>query len=151
MTTALFNTLHHICIVVPDLDEAVTFYESVGIGSWQDFPSLEPFGHELKVPNEGDFFKLKYRFAQLGELQLQLCEPAEGDTPQRAFLEEHGPGVFHLGFTVPDVDEAEARGQELGLAVLLHGRLPNRNGFTYFDTADRGAGVVLQVRRSVAQ
>jgi hypothetical protein len=32
----------------------------------------------------------------------------------------------------------------------LRGRLPNRNGFTYSDTDDRGAGVILQARKSSA-
>ncbi len=144
----LFDELHHICIVVDDLDAAVAFYESVGIGPWQDFPSLEPFKHELEVPDVDDFMKLRYRFANLGNVQLQLCCPPPGDTPQRRFLDERGPGVFHLGFTVDDVDAAEERGRAAGIAPKLHGRLPNRNGFTYFDTDERGAGVILQVRRS---
>lgn len=46
------------------------------------------------------------------------------------------------------VDAAEVRGRAAGIAPKLHGRLPNRNGFTYFDTDERGAGVILQVRRS---
>jgi glycine/D-amino acid oxidase-like deaminating enzyme len=29
----------------------------------------------------------------------------------------------------------------------LRGRLPTRNGLTYFDTVDRGAGAILQVRK----
>ncbi len=45
---------------------------------------------------------LRYRCVNLENFQLQLCEPPEGDTPQRRFLETHGEGVFHLGFTVPN-------------------------------------------------
>ena len=145
--TTTFNTLHHICIVVEDMQKAVDFYESIGIGPWHPFPSLEPYRDDLDVPNLDDFMELEYRFADLGNVQLQLCAPPKGgDTVQRRFLDEHGQGVFHLGFSVDDVDAAEAHNRALGLQPKIRGRLPNRNGFTYFDTDDRGAGVILQVR-----
>lgn len=143
-----FSNLHHVCIVINDLDEAVEYYESLGIGPWTDFPSLEPFGHELEAPDSEAFFDLRYKFAPIGEgLQLQLCQPGKGRTPQRDFLESNGPGVFHLGFSVSDVDAAEEASTESGLDVLLHGRVPSRAGFTYFDTR-KDAGVVLQVRQA---
>jgi methylmalonyl-CoA/ethylmalonyl-CoA epimerase len=56
--------------------------------------------------------------------------------------------VFHLGFSVADVDAAEREGADLGLGVISRGRLLDRTGFTYFDTAQCGAGVTLEVRRS---
>lgn len=142
-----FRRFHHICIVVPDIDAAVRFYESVGIGPWQPFPSLEPYRHELLAPDPQAFMQLTYRYAAIGDIQLQLCEPSEGETPQWRYLEAHGSGVFHLGFAVDDVDKAEARGIELGLLPLLHGRLLDRSGFSYFDTSQAG-GVNLQVRQS---
>jgi catechol 2,3-dioxygenase-like lactoylglutathione lyase family enzyme len=149
MTQPLFDTLHHVCIVVPELDNAVAYYESLGIGPWQNFPSLDAFTHDLVgVPAE-DFLLLRYAYADLGNVQLQLCEPAEGDTPQWRFLSSHGQGVFHLGFSVPDVNAAEAQGAMLGLAPLIHGRTAVGRGFTYFDTRSAGAGVTLQVRSSV--
>jgi len=141
----LFDKLHHICIVVKDLDAATAYYESIGIGPWHDFPSLEPFRHELQAPDADAFVALKYRYADLGNVQFQLCEPPPGNTEQRRFLETHGEGVFHLGFSVKDANAAEARGQAMGLRTLLHGRKPDRSGFTYFDTRGQ-AGVVLQVR-----
>lgn len=132
--------------MVPDLDAAVRFYESIGVGPWTDFPSLEPYRHELTVPDADDFMRLRYRFASLGSVQLQLCQPPEGNTEQRRFLEQRGGGVFHLGFTVDGLDAAEAKGNALGMPTLMHGRLPDRSGFTYFDTRDE-AGVVLELRQ----
>ena len=32
MTDKIFDQLHHVCIVVENMDRAVTFYESIGIG-----------------------------------------------------------------------------------------------------------------------
>ena len=143
---SLFHSFHHVCIVVRDLDRAQAYYEGLGVGPWQNFPSLEPFRHDLQVPNTEDFLKLKYRFAVLGSTQLQLCEPSEGDTLQWHFLQEKGEGVFHLGFSVPDCDSGEQEGKATGLGILMHGRKPDGSGFTYFDTAPNGAGVILEIR-----
>ncbi|WP_137921367.1 VOC family protein [Hydrogenophaga sp. 2FB] len=146
MAPDLFRNLHHVCIVVRDMTASVRYYESIGVGPWHDFPSLETFRHDLQVPDADAFLKLHYRYANLDNVQLQLCEPAPGNTPQRRFLETQGEGVFHLGFTVPDCDAAESQGLNAGLSVLMHGRKPDGGGFTYFETAHRGAGVTLEVR-----
>src|SRR2546428_157557 len=72
--------------------------------------------------------------------------PTTSRSPQRAFLDAHGEGVFHLGFTVPDPDAAEANAQALGLRPWMRGRLEDRSGFTYFNTREQGAGVTLEIR-----
>jgi methylmalonyl-CoA/ethylmalonyl-CoA epimerase len=140
----IFRKLHHVCIVVKDLHAAVAYYESAGVGPWTDFPPLDAF--KLDGYEREPFLKLKYKFANLDNVQLQLCQPGEGDTPQRRFLESRGEGVFHLGFAVPDVDTAEAGAKTAEIPILGRGRLPDGSGFTYFDTATAGAGVNLQVR-----
>ena len=144
----LFQSLHHIGIVVNDIDRSATFYESVGIGPWQDFPSLESYTHELFGADKSELLGAKYKWATVGVVQLHLCEPAQGDSPQRRFLSEHGEGVFNLSFTVPDVNAAENQLTGTGLDVLLRGRQASGTGFTYFDSRPQGAGVVLQARSS---
>src|SRR5438046_9189435 len=143
--TAIFQTLHHVCIVVHDIEKSVAFYESVGVGPWRDFPPLTVF-KEVDVPDYDAFLNLKYKFANIGNLQIQLCQPGEGKSAQKIFLDTRGEGVFHLGFTVPDSDAAETEGEQLGLKRKMSARVPDSGGFTYFDTADCGAGVLLEVR-----
>jgi len=145
MGIGIFKRLHHICIVVEDLERAVKYYESVGIGPWLAFPPLDAFRDELEVPDRDGFFRLKYRYANLDNIQIQLCEPGPGGTPQRRFLETRGEGVYHLGFGVDDCDDAESAGLAAGLRVGARGRRADRTGFTYFDTRDN-AGVTLEVR-----
>ena len=141
-----FRVLHHVCVVVQDLDAAVACYESLGVGPWSEFPSLEIFRNELDVPDVDAFMQLRYRFCNLDNVQIQLCQPGEGGSPQRIFLETHGEGVFHLGFTVPDLDAAEASVKKLGLDPWMRGRMEDRSGFTYFNTREQGAGVTLEIR-----
>jgi catechol 2,3-dioxygenase-like lactoylglutathione lyase family enzyme len=141
-----FSKLHHICLVVRDIDRAQAFYESVGIGPWHDYPPLGEYT-ELDVPDPDGFRGLVYRYTWIGDQQLQLCQPGPGSTPQRRFLEAHGEGVFHVGFEVPDADAADADAAARGLRPLMKGRRTNGSGFTYFDTAEQ-AGVILEVRQS---
>jgi methylmalonyl-CoA/ethylmalonyl-CoA epimerase len=146
MTSGPFQKLHHLCVAVRDIDRAVAFYESVGIGPWHDYPPLSQYT-ELDVPDADGFRNLQYKYAAIGDIQLQLVEPGAGDTPQRRFLDEHGEGVFHVGFEVADADAGDAQAAAAGLAPLMRGRRPDGSGFTYFDTAEQ-AGVVLEIRQS---
>ncbi|MPZ52415.1 MAG: hypothetical protein GEU79_06735 [Acidimicrobiia bacterium] len=98
----------------------------------------------MSIPRE-TFDTLEYRFTKLDNFQLQLCHPRPGDTPQRHFLETRGPGVYHLAFAAPDVDESERAALESGLAILEKGRRQDGSGFTYFDTEDE-IGVTLNIR-----
>jgi methylmalonyl-CoA/ethylmalonyl-CoA epimerase len=141
-----FQKLHHLCVAVGDIDRAVAFYESVGIGPWHDYPPLREY-EELDVPDPDGFRALAYKYAWIGDVQLQLVQPGAGDTPQRRFLEEHGEGVFHVGFEVADANAAEAQAERMNLAPLMRGRRRDGSGFTYFDTAHQ-AGVILEIRQS---
>lgn len=84
------------------------------------------------MPNADGFRQLIFKYADLPGLQLQLCEPGPADTPQRRFLETKGPGVFHLGFAVGQLSDAEQAGKTAGLQPLMRGRRPDGSGFTYF-------------------
>lgn len=144
--TKLFDNLHHICIVVHDLEKSVAYYESLGVGPWFDYPKSGTY-LEFEVPNVEASNAMRYKCVDLENVQIQLCQPSHLDSPQRRFLDANGEGVYHLGFEVPDRDKAEARGRELGLNVLARGRRSDLSGFCYFDTRE-GAGVVLEIRNT---
>jgi methylmalonyl-CoA/ethylmalonyl-CoA epimerase len=139
-----FDKLHHICIVVADIDKTQAWYESIGVGPWQEYPPLKEYT-DLQVPNREAFFNLKYRVCSLPNVQLQLCQPDDRPSPQREFLDTKGEGVFHIGFEVEDANVAEADAKAAGLPILMHGRRDSGTGFDYYDTA-RSGGVVLLTR-----
>jgi catechol 2,3-dioxygenase-like lactoylglutathione lyase family enzyme len=139
-----FDKLHHICIVVHDIDRAQAYYESIGIAPWEAYPPLSEY-EELEAPNRAGFMAMQYRVCNLPNVQLQLCQPSADPSPQRIHLETKGEGVFHIGFEVPDADAAEAAAKAKGMAVKMRGRRKNRTGFTYYNT-EKDAGVVLLTR-----
>ena len=142
---APFRRLHHVCIVVRDIESSVAYYERLGIGPWQPYPPLAEYT-TLDVPDPDAFAKTKYRFVDLDNVQIQLCQPAEEDCPQRRFLDTRGEGVFQLGFESP-LEAGEAAARDSGLDILMRGRRDNGTGFTYFDTLD-DAGVVWMIRQT---
>lgn len=140
----IFDQLHHVCIVVHDIDRTQAYYESIGIGPWRAYPPIADYV-ERDVPSDEGFLSLQYRVCDLPSVQLQLCEPSKDPSPQRIFLDTKGEGVFHLGFEVPDADAAERVASAGGLPPLMRGRRASGTGFNYYDTQD-GAGVVLLTR-----
>ena len=141
-----FSTLHHLSLVVRDIDAAVRFLESLGIGPFFEYPPMTEYT-QLNVPDQEGFFNTVIKCVQIGPVQLQLVQPGQGRSIYRDFLEKNGEGVFHLGFVVPDIDRAETAAKNLGLEVISSGRRANGSGFAYFDTAGQ-CGVTLLVRQS---
>lgn len=139
-----FNKLHHICLVVHDIDNTQAAYEALGIGPWVAYPPLAEY-EELDVPSSEGFMAMQYRICNLPNIQLQLCQPSHDPSSQRLHLDSKGEGVFHLGFEVPDANLAEAAVKAKGAKVKMRGRRQNQTGFSYYDTAD-SAGVVLLTR-----
>ena len=144
MESQIFSKAHHVCIVVRDIAASVAYYESIGVGPWKDYPPFEGFT-VLEVPDVQGFYSTIYKYCDLSNLQLQLCQPGAG-TPQAAFLDERGEGVFHIGFEVDDCDAAEQEAAAVGLEPFIRGRKGTASGFTYFSTPQ--AGVTLEVRQS---
>lgn len=142
----IFQHLHHICIVVRDLEKTVAYYESLGVGPWFDYPKKGIY-LEFEVPNKAASDAMRYKCCDLENVQIQLCDPGELDSPQKRFLDESGEGVYHLGFEVADRDAAEARGRALDLSVIARGKRMDGSGFCYFDTREN-AGIVLEIRKS---
>ena len=141
-----FSKPHHICIVVKDIEKTRSYYESIGIGPWVDYPPLVEYT-KLNVIDEKGFFDTRFVYTHIGNLQLQLAQPGEGRTIYKDFLETKGEGVFHIGFEVDDIESAENRLKEDEIKVLASGRRDDGSGFSYLDTREQ-AGVTLLVRQT---
>lgn len=141
-----FSVLHHLSLVVRDVDAAVRFLESLGIGPFFNYPPMKEYTR-LQVPDEEGFFNTVIKCAMIGPVQLQVVQPGEGRSIYKDFLENRGEGVFHLGFVVDDIERSEAEAGAMGLEVISSGRRDDGSGFAYFDTAAQ-CGVTLLIRQS---
>lgn len=96
----LFNSLHHVCILVRDLEATQRYYESLGVGPWFDYPKGGAY-ETFDVPSPEASAAMRYKCCNMQNFQIQLCDPGELDSPQKQHLDAHGEGVYQLGFEVP--------------------------------------------------
>jgi methylmalonyl-CoA/ethylmalonyl-CoA epimerase len=95
--------LAHIGIAVRSLETILPFYRDVlGLG---DTPLDDADGARIAGLTAGDAL-------------VELLEPTLPDSPIAKFLEKRGPGIHHLCFAVPDLDESLARCRKAGLRLI---------------------------------
>ncbi len=122
--------LHHIAVIVRDIDKAVQYYESLGIaspGREVQFPEAEP--------------AIRAKFVDIGSVPIEFIQPI-GDRPSnyKDFLDENGEGVQHIAFAVDDLEEEGAALEGKGVSIIVKGPAPAAFGSlsAHFDTRQVG-------------
>lgn len=104
--------VHHVAVVVRDLDAALRFY--------RDMLRLEL---DVVMPIDSDGVKIG--FLPVGESSIELVQPTRNDTGVARFLENRGEGFHHVCLEVDDLaaelDRLAAQGIELVDAVPRKG------------------------------
>jgi methylmalonyl-CoA/ethylmalonyl-CoA epimerase len=103
----LLTTIDHVGIAVPDLREAIAFYElAFGVHSVHEEINEEQGVHEAMLA-VGD-----------GDTRIQLLAPLDEDSTIAKFIGRSGPGLQQLAFRVADIDAVSATLRERGLRLL---------------------------------
>ena len=96
--------IHHVGIVVPDLDVAIAEY-------------LSRFGGMVKVREVLADQGVEAAAIEAGSSEVELIAPVSEAGGVARFLERRGPGLHHIAYAVGDLDatlrELEANGAEL--------------------------------------
>ena len=88
----MINKINHIAIAVRSLEEHIPFY--------RDVLRLEYRGTEL-VEDQ----KVRLAVFGVGEVQIELLEPTEPESPISAFIEKRGEGMHHISYQVDDIEK----------------------------------------------
>jgi methylmalonyl-CoA/ethylmalonyl-CoA epimerase len=131
----VFGKLHHVGIAVRDMDQALAHLESLGIGPFKGEGRTKSFVVSFKGVLRGQPAEWKTRIsnAQLGDVQLEVLEPAEGPQAIRESLDASGEGLHHLGFLSDDVDTEIEKGLRKGLQIWTSAkRADGKTAFVYF-------------------
>jgi 4-hydroxyphenylpyruvate dioxygenase-like putative hemolysin len=139
-----FANFCQIGVIVRDMDEAVKFYEGLGIGPFESPKGPAPIVDRQVYGKPAPDVKNRISTTQMGAVQLELVQPISGKSLQREFLEKHGEGVNHLAFLVDDLDEEVAKLVEKGFRVVSSGRTLGGGAFAYLDT-DKIGGIVFEL------
>lgn len=104
------RSLHHVALVVNDLETAVATYEILGFGA----------AEQSLVPDQA----VRVATIPTGSTWLELIQPTDPAGPIARFLAKRGEGFHHLAYRVGDLANELGRLEERG--VRLIDRVPRR-------------------------
>ena len=97
--------LHHIGIVVEDIEKSRKRYEKI-------------FGIKVGIkPYEDKNMKVKILFFDLGDVKIELIEPV-GESGVSRFLEKKGEVLHHLAYEVRDINKTVKNLKEKGANII---------------------------------
>src|SRR5256885_9900389 len=94
----------HVGIAVPSIAHALAFY--------RDILGLEP-----GPPESADGATIVG--LTLGDVRIELLEPRDPASPVAKFLARRGPGIHHICYRVPDLDQADRKSTRLNSSHLV--------------------------------
>ncbi|MCA0436924.1 MAG: methylmalonyl-CoA epimerase [Austwickia sp.] len=105
--TGLFTHIDHVGIAVPNLDEAIAFYE-------------EKYGMRMAHRETNEEQGVQEAMMAVGDSTscIQLLAPLNETSTIAKFLAKSGPGIQQMAYRVADIDAACATLRERGLRLL---------------------------------
>jgi methylmalonyl-CoA/ethylmalonyl-CoA epimerase len=138
-----FTRLVHIGLVVRDMNKTIERLNALGIGPFK--PRILP--PDAKETYRGKPFVPSQRVAiqttQIGNMELELIQPIDGESPHQEFLDEKGEGIQHLGFIVDNLEEELNHLTTEGSSILLTSQFKGGGGVAYLDLD--AAGLIVEL------
>ena len=129
-------------IVVEDMDRAVEFYESLGMGPFQI----------MEVNLEGCIYlgkptdcRMKLAMAGAGPIEIELIQILEGETPHTEFLRKRGEGPQHIRFRVDDLDAVLVQWACEGFEPVWQHSMPEFGISWAYMNAEKVGGVMVEL------
>ena len=136
-------------IVVNNVNEMVASFQSLmGIHGFEivDWP-LQNSDPESTYYGKPAYWRMRTAFTTLGNLQIELIEPLEGQSIYKDFLQKHGPGIHHFRFTVTNFEDKLEALKKAGIQMIASGRgMRTSSRWAYFDTSEILQGVFIELR-----
>jgi methylmalonyl-CoA/ethylmalonyl-CoA epimerase len=125
--------VHHIDVVVRDLDEAARRYEAA--------LAIRP-GPREQLPDRGvDLIRFR-----VGQTWLVLVQPTGSGGPVSEFLQANGEGFYHIGVEFEDVVAAASAARDRGLRLNEPYPRSGLDGWKLVDVAvEDTSGAMLQL------
>ena len=125
-----------VSIVVHNLEDGMETFRS--IFGWEPYAIKEDVARNFNLHGKNvEKASMKYALYHAGPVRIELIEVGEGDSIYAEFLQQHGPGVQHIGVRVSDRDRELAKLEEKGIGVLQSMEIPFLDfKMAYLDTMD---------------
>ena len=105
--TDLFTAIDHVGVAVPDLDDAIDFYQRT-------------YGMRLLHEETNEEQGVREAMMGVGESGscIQLLAPLSPESTIAKFLDRSGPGIQQLAYRVADLDAVSATLRKRGMRLL---------------------------------
>lgn len=124
------TTINHVAVVVPNLDDALTF--------WRD-----ALGLTLQKREHVAVESVDVAFLPLGASQIELLQPTDEAGGVARYLAKRGPGLHHLCLEVDSIDAMLARLRAHEVELINPTALQRDDGTRYAFVHPRATGGVL--------
>ena len=96
-----FAKVFQIGVMVRDMDAAMAYYESLGIGPFKERQGVGATERTL-YGKPADDMRLRVSTASLGPVEIELMQPVAGQSIPAEYLDRYGEGINHLAFRTED-------------------------------------------------
>ncbi len=127
----MIKQISHLGIAVKNLEEAREFYRSV-------------FGLESSEPIIGGDGTIKVSMVAVGDVLIELLQPAGNEGVMAKFLEKRGEGFHHICYEVEDINAEIASLKAAGIEVLGEVK-PGAEGMSVFLHPRGTHGVLVEL------
>ena len=97
--------INHLAILVEDMQDS--------LGFWRDALGLEVV-EQIEVPEEN----ARVAFLPVGDSNIELVQPTDGESGLSRYLAKRGPGLHHVCLQVEDIQETLYRLKEMGVRLI---------------------------------
>ena len=133
-----FTKVTQIGIVIRDMDKTVERLTSLGIGPFEEMtlpPDREEWFRDKRM-----YADFRICFAMIGDIQIELIQPLDGESPHKEFLNTKGEGIQHIGCAVEDIQSKVDKLTKQGVEIPLRAKFPGGGGVAY---CDLGVGDII--------
>jgi methylmalonyl-CoA/ethylmalonyl-CoA epimerase len=101
----MLSAIDHVGVAVEDIDAALALYAGA-LGM--------PVVHRETVDDQG----VEAALLDVGDAHVELLAPLGPDTAVGKFLARRGPGLHHVAYRVPDIEQALSELAEAGMRLI---------------------------------
>jgi len=127
----MLKRIHHVGIVVPDLEEAM--------GLWRDLLGLS-LTKSATIQDQG----VKAALLKAGDSEIELLEPLNPDNGVGKFLSRRGGGLHHVCFETEDVARELEAARAKGIQLIDQKPRPGLAGMICFLHPKATRGVLVE-------
>ena len=127
----MLKKIHHVGIVVPNLDEAMAF--------WRDLLGLALI-KTATVQAQG----VKAALLNAGGSEIELLEPIVADSGVGKFLTRRGGGLHHICFETDDIERELSQARAKGIELIDQSPRPGLAGMICFLHPKATCGVLVE-------